>query len=390
MVKRRFKKRYLWIWIVFILLSFISFGGNVNAHFSSTGYSDITVHERVLNYSLYLSDHDMLEAEPALDMNGDLRLTESDLEDNGKLATFINDGLIVTGDGKVGEAKIRDVQFTVKAKTPVVQVDLEYPFEHTVGRYMIQYAFFYDGTDSEHRSFASIDVNGQVIEQVVNNRNNIIQIQGVTGDTVGTGYEADGPASVNAADASWTDTFREFTWMGMEHIWSGLDHLLFVLGLLLAAADNRWTLIKLITSFTVGHSITLVLSALELASLSPLVVEPLIALSIFYIAIDYILRKTEAAKQVWITLGFGMIHGFGFAEILHGAFSSNVAWPLFSFNLGVEIGQITVVLLLLPVLWGIRRLIKLPVWSRYAMGAIGVIGLYWFAERVLSHFINKA
>nr|WP_275589162.1 HupE/UreJ family protein [Paenibacillus sacheonensis] len=179
--------------------------------------------------------------------------------------------------------------------------------------------------------------------------------------------------------------------MGMEHIWSGADHLLFLCGLILAARTSGWKMLKLISAFTVGHSITLVLSALDLASLSPLIVEPLIALSIVFVAFENMFRKRFPkleSKQIVVTALFGMIHGFGFAEILHGTMAGNIALPLFSFNLGVEIGQLAVLVIVVPVLWLILKLFTTQsrqVWWTYGTSSlVGIMGLYWLVERVIA------
>nr|WP_279590385.1 HupE/UreJ family protein [Paenibacillus lupini] len=181
--------------------------------------------------------------------------------------------------------------------------------------------------------------------------------------------------------------------MGMEHIWSGADHLLFLCGLILAAGASGWTMLKLISAFTIGHSITLVLSALDLASLSPLIVEPLIALSIVFVAFENILRKKDGAntekKRLAVTVLFGMVHGFGFAEILHGTMSGNIALPLFSFNLGVEIGQLAVLAIVIPVLWLIRKVMtgnRQTWWAYGTSSLVGLMGLYWLIERLISDF----
>ncbi|MFC0214008.1 HupE/UreJ family protein [Paenibacillus chartarius] len=380
--------------VLAILCMMLAAGGTASAHFSSTGYSDLTVGEKSLQYKLYLLEKELLEALPIIDRNGDGKLSEQELKGAAEpLNELVNDRLVVTGNGKVADGELAAAMHAEKAKMTMIELDIRYAFSVPVQRYMVQYNM-YDGTNADHRSFATIRIGEQTIVQVINSSNNIIQIEGVKGGAAassGTGAGAgqaaeasSGPTPAAAADAPWTVIFREYAVMGMKHIWSGPDHMLFVVGLLLAAGAIGWPTLKLVTAFTVGHSITLVLSALNLASMSPVLVEPLIALSIIYIAVErWIVKEPAGNRQLGVTAAFGMVHGFGFAEILHGTMAGGIALPLFSFNLGVELGQIAVLLVAIPILLGLRRITMRPAWTYAASGIIGAMGLYWLVERVI-------
>jgi hydrogenase/urease accessory protein HupE len=159
----------------------------------------------------------------------------------------------------------------------------------------------------------------------------------------------------------------------------------FPVGLLLAGSRIK-DVAKIITSFTVAHSITPALSTLDLIHLPSGVVEPLIALSIVYVGVENILRRNF--KWRWLlTFGFGLIHGFGFAsalgdlEISSGA---QAALPLVSFNAGVELGQLVIAAVVLPLIWRLR---KRPVFVvRFAPVCsilISVAGGFWLIERML-------
>ncbi|MFE5318904.1 HupE/UreJ family protein [Paenibacillus sp. NPDC056579] len=369
--------RTLFLWMA--VIGFVLGAGpmqTAEAHFTSTGYTDISMTETELHYGLFLTEHDLLQTLP-VDQNKDEQLSNEELEAaRAELEKFISSSLIVTGDGKVGRGVLKQAQKTTRAKSQMIGMDIVYSFAKPVQRYQIQYQLFYDGMNSEHRSYATIRLGDRTIEQVLNRNNNILQIQGIADSTAGNGAEQ-GEA---AASQSWLQTLRSYIWMGMTHIWSGIDHMLFLL-LIVLATREKWALLHNVTAFTIGHSITLVLSALDLASVSPRVVEPLIALSIVYMAAETIFRKSER-NYAAVTMGFGFIHGFGFAEIIKGTLSGHVALPLFSFNLGVELGQIAVLLVLLPILWGMRRQLK-PIWWHSASGVVGVFGVYWFIERII-------
>ncbi|WP_167356974.1 HupE/UreJ family protein [Paenibacillus pectinilyticus] len=365
---------------------------SAGAHFSSSGYSDIQVGSTTMTYHLSLLEHDLLQIFPDKADGGD-KISDKQLA--GSLAAIgklVDDGIIVTGDGKVGTGVIVGAKHEKRASMDMIGIDIRYTFASPVKRYLIQYNFFwYSGVDPNHSNYATIQVGGQTIEQVLGSQNYIVQIQG-PGAAAGNPDNAVKPiqpAAMPAGDpssnpaVSWQNTLQTYILMGMKHIWSGLDHMLFLFGLLLAAEQRVWKIVKLITAFTVGHCITLVLSSLEIAYLSPKIVEPLIALSILYIAVENIWKRKESARVV-VTMLFGLVHGFGFAEVLRGTLSGHMALPLFSFNLGVEIGQLVVVGILIPLLLLIRRIPLKINWNLYASGIVGVFGLYWLVERILT------
>ena len=180
-------------------------------------------------------------------------------------------------------------------------------------------------------------------------------------------------------------TFTGFLLLGIEHIGTGYDHLLFLFGLLLVTRSLKSAL-AVITSFTLAHSLTLAASTLNLVTLRPAITEPLIALSIVYVGVENLIQHGEPKHRWLLTFAFGLIHGFGFASVLRDlgvTAESGVSLPLFSFNLGVELGQLTVAAVLLPILWKLRHLEN---YSRRVVPvccvAIIAAGGFWFCQRV--------
>jgi len=181
--------------------------------------------------------------------------------------------------------------------------------------------------------------------------------------------------------------FRRFLVLGIEHIFTGYDHIAFLIGLLLLGGTLR-ELVKIVTAFTVAHSITLALAALSMLTPSPRVVEPLIAASIVFIGAENLIalrtrRAAQALGHRWmVTFAFGLVHGFGFASVLRelNLPRSVLATGLVSFNLGVEVGQVCIVLAALPVL-------KLLVGSfrSFATGGsicVSLLGIVWLLQRL--------
>jgi hydrogenase/urease accessory protein HupE len=181
-------------------------------------------------------------------------------------------------------------------------------------------------------------------------------------------------------------TFADFVRLGIEHILSGYDHLLYLLGLILACHRFR-SILPIITSFTVAHSLTLGLATIGAMSVPSSVVEPVIAASIVYVGAENLWLRGREPRRRWAgAFLFGLIHGFGFAGLLRevgvGSDGQSVVLPLFSFNLGVELGQLALVSIALPVLSWARRQ-RFVEWGLPASSAIvGLVGLYWFLERV--------
>jgi len=178
---------------------------------------------------------------------------------------------------------------------------------------------------------------------------------------------------------------RTFTASGIHHILIGPDHILFLVGLLLLG--GRWTaLLKIVSFFTIGHSVTLSLAALNLVTPPATLIEPAIALSIVFVGADNLVRGEGRDLRAWVALVFGLVHGFGFANVLRefGLPREALGWSLFSFNLGVEIGQIGIVLIVATLLEAVRRRSAFA-GARVAMaGSVVVIaaGAYWFVQRV--------
>ena len=171
--------------------------------------------------------------------------------------------------------------------------------------------------------------------------------------------------------------------LGIEHILIGYDHLLFLLALLLRGGD-AWSLLKIVTAFTVAHSITLALAALDIVALPGALVESMIALSIAYVALENLFPRFALSRRWTISFLFGLVHGFGFSSVLReiGLPKENLLLSLLNFNLGVEAGQLTVVLLVAPILMRLKSKPSEPRLVTLISGVILVAGLVLFAERV--------
>ena len=176
-----------------------------------------------------------------------------------------------------------------------------------------------------------------------------------------------------------------FVALGIEHIVTGWDHLLFLLALLLHGGGVL-ALVKIVTAFTVAHSATLTLAALDVVLLPDRLIESAIALSIAAVAAENLFGRPTVTRRWIVSFGFGLVHGFGFSSVLRelGLPTQGLVLSLFGFNAGVELGQAAVVLLAVPALGLLRR----SGWERPLIrgtsAAILVVGLLLFAERMLA------
>lgn len=171
--------------------------------------------------------------------------------------------------------------------------------------------------------------------------------------------------------------------LGLEHIITGYDHLLFLFALIIIS--KRFAdVLKIVTAFTIAHSITLTLAALEVVPVYPKWIEAGIALTIGYVAVENFFVQTS--KWRWaLTFLFGLIHGLGFASAISeiGFDKSYTVTSLLSFNVGIELGQLFVVAILLPVLLKLRS--KESIYKAFFYGASActfIIAMYWFVQRI--------
>lgn len=197
----------------------------------------------------------------------------------------------------------------------------------------------------------------------------------------------------NGEKPSAFSVFWRFGREGVVHIFGGPDHILFLLCLPLLGGNWR-QLLKIVTAFTLAHSITLLLAATGVLTLPPRFVEPVIALSIVIAALanwKALKRNDEAKRRDFrpaIAFGFGLIHGFGFAGALAelGLPREALGLALVAFNGGVEVGQAAIVMIFAPLLAGAIKFwprLRVPV-VFYGSGAVALVGAFWFAQRIFS------
>jgi hypothetical protein len=184
-------------------------------------------------------------------------------------------------------------------------------------------------------------------------------------------------------------TLLHFVGQGILHIFTGYDHVLFILTLMFVMGSWR-RLAVIITSFTAAHSITLALSTLGLLTVPSAVIEPLIAASVLFVAVDAVLRPQAGARAL-ATFGFGLLHGFGLSNVLRnlGLSGADLLPALLGFNLGVELGQLAIVTPLFPLVLLLRkREANYARARRVLCGSVAVVAVFWIVIRVRDAFMS--
>jgi hypothetical protein len=246
----------------------------------------------------------------------------------------------------------------------------------------------FHGKPSRNISFRSV-----LISQMPRGHRELTAIQNPGGEILASRLLSAETDSITAGLKSGGDiaqtssnSFRDFLGMGIMHIWTGYDHLLFLFGLLVVTRKFGSAL-KIISCFTLAHSLTLALATLDVVRIPSRIVEPLIAASIVFVGVENFLRGGEPKGRYLLALGFGLIHGFGFASALRevgvGANGGGIVIPLVSFNLGVEVGQLVIAAVALPLIWKLRARPQFdPRWVPACSTMVALLGAWWFVQRV--------
>jgi hypothetical protein len=333
-----------------------------HAHELSTSYTTVTVQPSQLLVDVAFRPSDLIK-HFQLDGDGDGRLAPAELTAGATaMADYVKEHVGLTANFKPLELAPRGAAFVADGSGgTLARFAFSAKTRRSPGEITLQ-ADFSDRLGDKHVNFVKL-ISGQEIQQAV-----LSPEEPRHRFSLGEGVSL-------AAQAG------AFVLLGIEHIFLGYDHILFLLALILLGGRLR-DLVKIVSAFTVAHSITLTLAGLGLVALPPRLIESGIAVSIAYVACEnFWIRETS---HRWIlTFFFGLVHGFGFANVLRdlGLPSRGLVTSLLTFNVGVEIGQIAIVGLLFPVtLWLARQTFRRQV-VLASSGLILLFGLGWFIER---------
>ncbi|WP_314584860.1 HupE/UreJ family protein [Paenibacillus terrigena] len=342
-----------------ITLLFFANAGISFAHSQSMGYSAVYVKGNVIDYELFLDQRDMLGQ---FDTNKDNNLENEELaSQKERIESLLQKDLRIDVDSKPLKMELLSMNMAEKGSTRGAVLQLKLTADEAIEQFNLHYNLVFEDAPV-HTSVLLVHSGEFFYQDILDINKKDVQIA---------------IAQPEIGSVLW-----EYFVLGIEHILTGYDHLLFLLSLVLIASSFKDAL-KIVTAFTIAHSITLFLVASGRIQVIPSWVEALIALTICYVAVENMF--VQKAKWRWLlTAIFGLIHGMGFAGALAetGLPKDNLIGTLLMFNLGVETGQLMVLCLLLPFLLWLRRF---P-WYRKMMIStsclIFVLAFYWLLQRL--------
>ena len=313
------------------------------------------VHSRVLISLLDLNSIPGLDA----DQNGFLEHDEV-LTHRSELEQQILKHFVIRNAGREGTPTVTDFRVLTSGE---LELKWTHQFPRSLSSVELE-STFYRLIDEHHRALCRVDYDSQV-EQFLFDSHRTRQRIEIRQDSTGL-----------------AERMGRFIQLGTEHIFTGYDHIAFLVGLTLLGG-SLGALIRVVSSFTVAHSITLILAALDVVVLPTRFVEAAIALSICYIALENIFARQIKFRWV-VAFLFGLVHGFGFSNILREMElpRQGLVTSLLSFNLGVEIGQVMIIVLLFPIILYLSR----QRWHNTAVAltsaVILALGGFWFVTRL--------
>jgi hydrogenase/urease accessory protein HupE len=347
--------------IYWCLVLLLGYAVSVPAHTTSISYADIRVTDQGLSYTLEVSPHDLAVLLGLAGPQDALVPWEAFVAAESHLANALRAGIVVANNGVACPATSFELD---QATYPeMLRLITTYVCGAPLGSLTITFQLFF-AFDPAHKHLGKVQYQDRLETFLL-----AAHLRQFTFDMVA-------PRTGGFVEHVW-----QFLRLGIAHILTGYDHILFLLALLLAG--GRWRhLVKIITAFTIAHSLTLILATLGFVAPPARVVESVIALSIIYVAVENCLM-TRLTRRWIVTFGFGLVHGFGFYGILRDLQlpQQGLVVSLCAFNIGVEIGQMMIITLCYPLLMLLaRQPWRLRVVNSLSL-LIGGLGLYWFVER---------
>lgn len=368
------QRSFLSLFIITILLFFGTTTTSL-AHAGSMGYSVLNIEENEILYELFLDQRDLF---PQFGTNLDNLVNEEQFSQ--KIESYLQKGLRIDADSKPLTMELLSMNMANKGTERGVEFHLKFTADKVIEQCNLHYDLAFDDVPA-HTSGLLVHAGEYVQQDLIDSTKRDIQInlpKHSQQDNDSTKREN----PINLPQPKIGAVLWKYFKLGIEHILTGYDHLVFLLTLVLIASRFKDAL-KIVTAFTIAHSITLFLVASGRLHVISSWVEALIAVTICYVAVENM--YVQKAKWRWmLTAIFGLIHGMGFAGALAetGLPKGNLIGTLLTFNLGVETGQLMVLCLLLPLLIWLR---KFP-WYRKMMIStsclIFVLAFYWLIQRL--------
>ncbi|MCZ8515157.1 HupE/UreJ family protein [Paenibacillus filicis] len=320
----------------------------------------MTIESQTVHYELFIPEVSLLR----FDKDGDKKISQTELEQQrDAIASYLERGIRLDQNQQPMRFSLKDMHSNEKDTIPGVSFNLDYTAQQPIESFTLHYDLLFDDSDPMHINFV-LFMEGQDVDQTVL-------------DTAHRSYHY-----VSLHPAGLWSTLGKYFLLGVEHILTGYDHLLFLVSLLLISTRVK-DILRIVTAFTVAHSITLFLAATGVVHLPSVWIETGIALTIAYVAVENIVSGKNELRWL-LTFAFGLIHGLGFAGALEeiGLPQSYFVSSLLTFNLGVETGQLFVVAVVMPLLLLLQ---KRPYYRKIMLAGSAVVLVFavkWALERM--------
>ena len=353
----------IWLYTFCALSFFLPI--SVTAHQANTSITDIVLRDGQMQLRFILGERTLLQAFSTIDTNNDGILWRPEIIAGvPQVFAHLESNYTISSDGQPLILERNKGIFRLDSDgDPVMELTFSAPYEKLPYQLSLK-ADFLKAFIKSHRNFTKILVPQSPVRQIVFSQQHNTEIVTLR------------------EKVSILSQVGQFTISGIEHIFEGYDHIMFLLALIIVGGRLSY-LFKIVTAFTIAHSITLILAALEIIILPDKWIEAGIALSIAYVALENFWLKNTSKRWI-LTFIFGLVHGFGFANVLRevGLPTEGLITSLLAFNIGVELGQITIVAIAFPLFLWLNR----QIYHRQAVLGISTIillfGLAWFIERI--------
>jgi hydrogenase/urease accessory protein HupE len=369
--------------ILLVLLLLVANPSKIFAHAYSSSFTNIDFTDERTELSFSIDALSIIELVESMDENKNGIIEKSELKnEEHHLEELIHSTIVIDKDNQQQEAVLQEMKIEKKDNTEYVTFTFHYPPFLPGDTITLMDGFYVNDSKTNYINLLSAKNRGETSQSVLqgDNRNWTILL---TEAQVEQGVEGKEPETTQDSHMVTTEKpWASFFNLGMLHILTGYDHLLFLLALLLRKQTFK-QYAAIITSFTIAHSITISLAVLGIVDLPSRFIEATIAFSICYVAAENLFRK-EINYRWGLTFIFGLIHGLGFANILKemNIPKSQLVSSLLSFNIGIEVVQLLLVILFLPLLTFIQRLPYSKTIVQIGSIIIILLGGFWFLERV--------
>lgn len=350
---------------ILALIAMLGNGTSASAHSGdSVAYSDIQMEDGSIAYDLRIDMYDLRLATAPNDPDvGDFSpevLQKFVTEHKSDVETYLLDKIHLYADSQPLDGTLLTLETTEARDQPYAEAKLRFDVSSKPEHFVLDYQAIYEDVDQWHINYVTM----------------ALKQDGSDKQSYALNFDN---REVELGKISLFRAVKQFFILGIEHLITGYDHILFVLSLLIGARSIK-QILAVVTAFTAAHTVTLLLAGFGVINLPGKLVESVIALSIIYVALNSILNKNASKHNMYLAFGFGLIHGCGFAATLSEMRldGGQMAASLLTFNVGIEFGQLMIVLLMYPVVHYARRIR----WTMPAMSAaISVFGLIWLIQR---------